>query len=187
MAVKEKLPTENLYNVDIIDTLKKNGGSISDWSDIFTSSANINGDSKHKPVILNDEICQDISKSITGYKAKWWQADDGFCGWSPGALLNKSYSSSISLYDGARNGWSYQPPYGKSYLRQNDFAGYYPAARPMFSGISAPSEISLEDTSFDVSISVPSDDGSSLNITDFDVLSNYLLLYCFIIQQQITH
>lgn len=180
MAVKTKIPTSNINDYDIMDTI-----SVSSWPKMFSEDANINADSKHKPVVLDDVFCQDISTNISYYKAKWWQANDGFCGWKPASLSGK-YSSTISTYDGKRNGWKYVPPASKGTpLRQNDFAGYYHNARPMFNSISAPSEISLENTSLDVSLSVPSDDDLSLNITDFDVLEDYS--FCVLIYNSDTN
>lgn len=180
MAVKTQIPTSNIHDYDIIDTLNANGGKVSSWTGMFKAAANINPDSKHKPVVLDETFVQDFDSSAKHYFAGWWKADDGMCGYSPLWLQNKLYSSVVSLYDGKRNGWEYVPPYGKGVLRQNDFAGYYPAARPMFNSISAPSEITKDDTECVVTLSIPSDDGKSLNITDFDELKEYyfgVLLY----------
>ena len=174
MGVKALIPTSNIYDYDIDDTLNANGGRVSGKEDKYTAAANINPDSKHKPVVKSVNFCQDIDPSKSHYLQGWWKADDGFCGYAPAALLLKQYTEFIAMFDGARNGREYEPPFGKGTpLRQNDFAGYFPAARPMFNSISAPEQTTVDNTSYIVTVNLPSNDGYSLNITDFDTLKDY--------------
>jgi hypothetical protein len=83
-----------------------------------------------------------------------------------------------TLYDGKRNGWEYNPPRGGAFnepYRIDDYKGYYTKAKPMFTQVIAPSNVSRLDTAVSINIVPLADDGKSLTIQDFDTLKNYYI------------
>lgn len=148
MAVYSILPETNLKAEDIRDTLNANGGSVTnDTTTFFKSTANINPFSKHKPVILAVNFCQDFDSSKSDYNTTWWKGNDGMCGLVP--KMVSSRAAIISEQDGGMNGWSYDLPDGGSSqpFRLGDFAMYYPAANPpLFNFLISPEIASKNDT-----------------------------------------
>ena len=163
------MPTENLHDYDIMDTV-----GVSSWTDMFSEDANINPDSKHKPVVNDIVFCQDFSSSKPNYVAGWWKANDGLCGYNISNAKATSWTALKNKFDGGKNGWKYVPPYGtEKPLRQNDFAGYYHAASPIASGFYAPSSVTTDDTSANCQIVLSSKNNNSLSWADFDTLGSY--------------
>lgn len=170
------MPTENLHDYDIMDTV-----GVSSWTDMFSEDANINSDSKHKPVVNDTVFCQDFSSSKSNYVAGWWKANDGLCGYNISSAKASGWTGLVNKYDGGKNGWKYVPPYGTGKpLRQNDFAGYYHAAQPIASGFYAPSSVTTDSTSAECQVVLPSSNSDSLSWSDFDTLKSYyfgILIY----------
>lgn len=181
MAVKTKIGTSNIYDYDIDDTLNANGGSVSDKEDKFKAKAKVNPWSKHKPVVLSKNACQDFSSSKAHYVSGWWKGDNKMCGFSLSSAKATSWTALIGKYDGVLNGWAYVSPYEQDApLRQNDFAGYYPAAQPIASGFYAPSSVTTDSTSAECQVVLPSSNSDSLSWSDFDTLKSYyfgILIY----------
>lgn len=133
-----KIPTTNVTMETVRDTLANYGGTVSNsLSSFFTSAAKINIWSKHKPVVLAKDFCQDISSGKSNYDASWWQGANGMCGLNPKSV--SSYKNIPTYMDGANNGWTYTLPTGGSSapFRLGDFAGYNPDAYPLINGFSA--------------------------------------------------
>lgn len=174
MAVKTKIGTSNIYDYDIDDTLNANGGSVSDKEDKFKAKAKVNPWSKHKPVVLSKNACQDFSSSKAHYVSGWWKCSDKLCGFNLSSAKATSWTALIGKYDGGLNGWAYVSPYEQGApLRQNDFAGYYPAAQPIASGFYAPTSVTKDDTSATCQVVLPSSNSDSLSWSDFDTLKSY--------------
>lgn len=172
-----KLPTSNLKAEDIRDTLAAGGGSVSnDTTTFFKAAAKINPFSKHKPIKLAVDFCQDINSSNPNYDADWWKGTDGNCGLTPRGIT--SYSELVSLMESGdeMNGWQYSPPVGGSSqpMRLADFAGYLGMARPFCYDFGVPEQVSNQTSStFRVSASVTALNENSLSWADFPILSNY--------------
>lgn len=148
MAVYDILPTANLKAEDIRDTLNSNGGVVTnDTLTFFTSVANINPFSKHKPVVYGAAFCQDFDSAKSNYVVDWWKGSDGMCGLVPKVVSSRA--AIVSAQDGEMNGWSYTLPEGGSTqpFRLGDFAMYYPAANPpLFNFLISPEIASKNDT-----------------------------------------
>lgn len=132
------IPTSGVTMATVRDTLASYGGTVSNnLSSFFTTSAKINMWSKHKPVILAKDFCQDISAGMSDYNATWWQGSNGMCGLTPKRLA--SYRNVPDYMDGENNGWVYALPSGgsSSPQRLGDFAGYNPDAYPLIDGFAA--------------------------------------------------
>ena len=131
MAVYDILPTENLKWDDIRDTLNAGGGVVDNNAiNAFKETSGINVWSKHKPVVLAVNFCQDFNSGAANYNSTWWQGSDGNCGLVPKTLFN--FSEVIENTDGEMNGWTYNLPKGGSSqpYRLGDFAGYCKYANP---------------------------------------------------------
>ena len=146
MAVYNPLPKSNLRVEDIRDTLNAGGGSYSDDVVTFFTQGNINWESKHKPVRLEKNFCQDIDINKSDYDEFWWQAHDGNCGMLPPAY--SSIPDLIKLYDGNMNGWTYMAPTGgeRYPYRLGDFAGYSRISGQMNNGFAV--ESNADETKF---------------------------------------
>lgn len=174
MAVKTKIPTSNIYDYDIMDTLNANGGSVSSWEGMYKTAAKINPWSKRKPVVLSTTFVQDFSSSEEHYESGWWKGRDKMCGFDLSSAKASGWTALIGKYNGGLNGWEYVPPYGQGTpLRQNDFAGYYPAAQPIASGFYAPASVTTDSTSAECQVVLPSSNSDSLSWSDFDTLKSY--------------
>lgn len=184
MAVyNDTLPTSNLKYDDIRDTLNSSGGSVTNVaSTAFKATSGINVWSKHKPVILSVDFCQDFNSGAANYNATWWQGKDGNCGLTPKTL--SAFSDVVKNTDGGMNGWTYSLPNGGSDqpLRLGDFAGYCKAANPpVYNLIATPSKVadgSATPISISAGIRVGSD-SRQLTFADFPYLKNYYFgVYC---------
>lgn len=179
MSVKSILPTSNLYDYDIMDTLNANGGSVSSWEGMFKAAAKINPWSKHKPVKLNDTFVQDFDSSKPHYKKDWWKGSDGLCGFDLSSAKTSGFATLVGLYNNGTNGWDYVPVYGKGILRQNDFAQYYPAAERLVRAFNAPEQI-FQTSKGTAYITIPASNIYTLGWSDFPALKDYyfgILLY----------
>lgn len=184
MAVySDVLPTTDLKYEDIRDTLNANGGSVNnDVSTAFKTSSGINVWSKHKPVPLNTNFCQDFDSGRANYNATWWRGNDGNCGLIPKTLFN--FSEVVDNTDGGMNGWTYDVPIGGSSepLRLGDFSRYCPAANPPVSSLNVqPTKVVYNSEStinVGVNIRIGNND-RSLTFEDFPTLKNYYFgVYC---------
>ena len=131
MAVLNILPTKNLSYNDIRDTLNANGGSVNNSAQTaFKENANLNWTSKHKPVDLSLNFCQDFNPDKPNYNATWWKSRSGNCGLVPKKI--DKYVDAPSNYDGDMNGWTYLLPHGNanSPYRLGDFAHYVTEVKP---------------------------------------------------------
>lgn len=175
MAVYNIIPVSPVHEIDVRDTLNANGSSVNDTWASLCSNPNNNGNSKHKPVRLNVNSCQDHDPSGANYVKDWWKAIDGLCGFKLDKAKASGWSTLVTLYDGGQNGWIYQPPQGGTAqpYRITDFAGYYPAARPLSHGFSAPATVYKTQTSASAAMALPIESEHSLTWRDFDTLKNY--------------
>lgn len=175
MAVYNIIPVSPVHEIDVRDTLNANGSSVNDTWASLCGNPNNNGNSKHKPVRLNVNFCQDHNPSGANYVKDWWKSTDGLCGFNLDKAKASGWSTLVSLYDGGQNGWIYQPPQGGTAqpYRITDFAGYYPAARPLSHGFSAPVTVYKTQTSASAAMALPIESEHSLTWRDFDTLKNY--------------
>lgn len=175
MAVYNIIPVSPIHEIDVRDTLNANGSSVNDTWASLCGNPNNNGNSKHKPVRLNVNFCQDHDPNGANYVKDWWKSTDGLCGFNLNAAKASGWSALVSLYDGGQNGWVYQPPQGGTAqpYRITDFAGYYPAARPLSHGFSAPATVYKTQTSASAAMALPIESEHSLTWRDFDTLKNY--------------
>lgn len=183
MAVYDILPTENLKWDDIRDTLNAGGGVVDNNAiNAFKETSGINVWSKHKPVVLAVNFCQDFNSGAANYNSTWWQGSDGNCGLVPKTLFN--FSEVIENTDGEMNGWTYNLPKGGSSqpYRLGDFAGYCKYANPpIYNLLATPNKV-VYNTSTPVSISAGirvGTDAKQLTFADFPTLKNYYFgVYC---------
>jgi hypothetical protein len=175
MAVYNIIPVSPIHEIDVRDTLNANGSSVNDTWASLCGNPNNNGNSKHKPVRLNVNFCQDHNPSGANYVKDWWKAIDGLCGFKLDKAKASGWSTLVTLYDGGQNGWIYQPPQGGTAqpYRITDFAGYYPAARPLSHGFSAPATVYKTQISASAAMALPIESEHSLTWRDFDTLKNY--------------
>lgn len=184
MAVyNDTLPTSDLRFEDIRDTLNSSNGSVTNVvSTAFKSTSGINVWSKHKPVILSVNFCQDFDSSAANYNATWWQGRDGNCGLTPKAL--SAFADVVKNTDGGMNGWAYSLPNGGSDqpLRLGDFAGYCKAANPPVYNLIATPGMVADGSATPISISAGiriGSDSRQLTFADFPYLKNYYFgVYC---------
>lgn len=129
--VYDILPSENLKYDDIRDTLNAGGGSVTnDVASAFKGTANINKWSRHKPVRLAVNFCQDFDSSAPNYDAEWWKGTSRTFGLKIPYLhattrLNDDALKIISHAPEPPN-YTYELPTGgeNDPLRIGDFAGY---------------------------------------------------------------
>lgn len=140
--VYDILPTTNLKYDDIRDTLNAGGGSVNNnVASAFKSAANINKWSKHKPVKLAVNFCQDFDSSAPNYDADWWKAKYSTCGLSiPFQPLTENQLNTLaySAYNGSLDNYTYLLPTGTASepFRLGDFARYNRnATEPFKTGI----------------------------------------------------
>lgn len=172
------IPTSGVTMATVRDTLASYGGTVSNnLSSFFTTSAKINMWSKHKPVILAKDFCQDISTGMSHYDASWWQGSNGLCGLTPKRLA--SYRNVPDYMDGENNGWVYALPSGgaSSPFRLGDFAGYNPDAYPLIDGFAANTSTIITGTqgktvTFACRVQ-PGSDYYQLSLADFPEFKNY--------------
>lgn len=173
------IPSTNVKPAtNIRDVLNAAGGSVgSDATSFFTSEAKINPFSKHKPVILALDFCQDYDSSQPNYRADWWIGTNRNCGLVPKQV--SSYKDIPDAMDGDLNGWSYELPTGGALapFRLGDFRGYDTDAIPMLSGFTVASRVSNQFTSNHVTGAclLAPEGGTSLSFADFPVFKNYYL------------
>lgn len=181
MSVKSLLPSSNLYDYDIADTLNDNGGKVTSWEDMFKDVAKVNPWSKHKPIKLYETFVQDFNAAGAHYKEGWWRGVDGLCGFDLSSAKTSGFATLVGLYNNGTNGWNYVHVYGQGTpLRQNDFALYYPAAEPLVRAFSAPAEI-FQNEKGTAYITIPASNIYTLGWNDFPALKDYyfgVLLYC---------
>lgn len=175
MAVYNIIPVSPVVEIDVRDTLNANGSSVNDTWASLCGNPNNNGNSRHKPVRLSVNSCQDHDPNGVNYVKDWWKSTDGLCGFNINAAKASGWSTLVTLYDGGQNGWIYQPPQGGTAqpYRITDFAGYYPAALPLSHGFSAPATVYKTQTSASAAMALPIESEHSLTWRDFDTLKNY--------------
>lgn len=173
MAVRNILPTSQLTGDDIRDTLNANGGSVTnDCLTFFKAVANINPWSRHKPVPLQTDQCQDFNSSLPFYNATWWKGYNGMCGFVIPVFdgVGTPNSGFLSTIMSDYSKWSYDSPGGGLYpFRLGDFANYYPNA---INPISAQSTYdlfinSLGSINLSLEMAVPPNDPHNLSLQDF--------------------
>lgn len=130
--VYDILPTTNLKYEDIRDTLNADGGFVNnDVASAFKGTANINKWSRHKPVRLAVNFCQDFDSSAPNYDAEWWKGTSRTFGLkipylSATTRLNDEAYKIINYMPGMLPNYIYELPRGgeSEPLRIGDFAGY---------------------------------------------------------------
>lgn len=169
----EQIPTNGVIHFnDVIHTLAKNGGhgmTTGDAASLALPSCNVQMESKKKMVACPEHFPN---------SSEWWKGADKLCGCKPKSLARILIGEISSIYDGKRNGWEYNPPRGNAYnepYRIDDYKGYYPKAKPMFTQVIAPSNVSRLDTEVSINIVPLANDGKSLTIQDFDTLKDYYI------------
>lgn len=167
----------NLSN-NIRDVLNAAGGSVTNNTlTFFSTAANINPFSKHKPVILATNFCQDYDSSAANYDADWWTGTSGNCGLVPKQVT--SFKNIPDAMDGDMNGWTYQLPTGgvNAPYRLGDFRGYDTDAVPMFQNFSVASQVSNQFSSDKVvgACMMLLESDTSLSFADFPIFKNYYL------------
>lgn len=152
MAVYDILPSSNLTDSDIRDTLRAGGGAVDfDSRSWFKQEAHINLYSRYKP------ICHpEILSPVDFYKGVYSMEPDrnGDCGlWIEDKVaypIGGSLSSKCSaIQDASGNTWSYRHPDGSfnEPLRSSDFRGYNDKAVPPIIAEIAGGTIQINNTS----------------------------------------
>lgn len=172
-----KLPTSNLKAEDIRDTLSAGGGSVSnDTTTFFKAAAKINPFSKHKPIKLAADFCQDINSSNPNYDADWWKGD-GNCGFTPKSVASLALLVTEMEKGDEMNGWVYNLPTGGSTspFRLGDFAGYLATAKPFSFNLNVPATASnqFSTNTFFVTAMGNALNSDSVSWADFSTLKNY--------------
>lgn len=172
------IPTSNVNLEDIRDTLIAGGGSVAnDATAYFSDAAAINPFSKHKPIKLAVNFCQDFDSSRSDYDADWWKGSDGNCGFTPKQFT--SFSDLITIMESIdeMNGWVYNLPTGgsSSPFRLGDFCKYAASARPFSYNLSVPATASnqFESNTFDITAMGNVLNDTSVSWADFSTLKNY--------------
>lgn len=171
--VYDILPEENLHFSDIRYCLNAGGGSVNNnVASAFKESANINMWSKHKPVRLAVNFCQDFNSSAPNYNSSWWKGQDRNCGINP--LRVNSYLNLPEHQDGGNNGWTYSLPNGGETqpYRLGDFAGYKKDAMPPYSNFYVPDIVYKNNTTFKVGAMFNPVAGDSLTAEDIDEIKD---------------
>ena len=171
------IPNSNVnLATNIRDVLNAAGGSVTnDVITFFKPEAKINPFSKHKPVVLNTNFCQDFDSSKPNYTPNWWEGSLLDCGITHSAVIN--VEEIPSKYDGDMNGWSYRLPTGgiNEPLRLGDFCGYSSDAKPMVYDFEAdqPFVGSEVGQSITFRCKYSTDNEHGLTMSDFINLSGY--------------
>lgn len=165
---------------DIGSVLNAAGGSvnINQPATFFSADAKLNPWSKKKPVILTDNFVQDFDSTKPNYKAGWWKAHDGKCGFT--IPSHTTMNSVMDATTGGMNGWVYNIPNGSTTQprRLGDFVGYDTNATPPFTDFKFPSVVtntygsSAEGTFLNNTIVT---EGTSVQMGDFPALNNCYL------------
>lgn len=160
------------------DVLNAAGGSVNNnIASFFTEAAKINPWSKHKPVVLAQDFCQDYDSGAANYNSTWWRGSDGNCGLTPKSVM--SIQAVVDAMDGGMNGWTYRLPKGGSNepLRLGDFRGYLTDAKPMLWNFITPGTVSsqLADSVIVGSCMLQMSNSSSLTFADFPAFKDYYL------------
>lgn len=180
MAVYDILPNTNLRYDDIRDTLNANGGSVTNEFSTAFKNGNINKWSKHKPVRLNRDFCQDFDPSRLSYIKDWWKAGDYNCGMRMG--VQKTPDGNITnmtqnINDVEFADWFYQRPLGmaSSPYRLGDFCGYNPHAYSVI-GSGLPKNITInkfENGVYNIEfMTIIDSSDDNLQINDFNISLN---------------
>lgn len=173
------IPNTNVnLATNIRDVLNAAGGSVgNDVASFFTSEANINPFSKHKPVVLATDFCQDYDISQPNYYIGWWTGTSENCGLVPKQVT--SFKNIPDAMDGDMNGWTYQLPTGgeNAPFRLGDFMGYDTDAVPMLEGFSVASRVSNQFSSNKVTgaCMMIFESDTSLSFADFPRFKDYYL------------
>lgn len=173
------IPNTNInLATNIRDVLNAAGGSVTnDVTTFFTEAAKINPFSKHKPVVLNTNFCQDFDSTKPNYDAEWWLGSSRMCGLEFFPMLN--YATDLpSKYDGDMNGWIYNLPQGgeSQPLRLGDFIGYDTDATPPINGIVVHDMANNSNAEkIAMSANVKKTNTTSISFLDMPTLKNYYL------------
>lgn len=173
------VPTTNVnLATHVRDVLNAAGGSVSnDIASFFKAAAKINPWSKHKPVVLAQDFCQDYDSGAANYNSTWWRGSDGNCGLTPKSVL--SIAAIADAMDGGMNGWTYRLPKGGSGepLRLGDFRGYLTDATPMMFNFITPGTASSQLSNSVIVGSCMLNRGNQYLLTfdDFPAFKNYYL------------
>jgi len=170
------LPNENLKKSDVRDLLNQEGGAADNvFGSLFQESSKINPFSKHKPVRLSKNFCQDIDSAKSDYDEDWWTGEDGNCGLIPFSV--SSYTNIPENLDGGMNGWVYQLPNGSSTspYRIGDFRSYKSDALPMLHSFMIPSQVTNSGTQNSIigTCAAQVQDYYNLSFADFPTFKNY--------------
>lgn len=163
------------------DVLNAAGGSVNNnIASFFTAAAKINPWSKHKPVVLAQDFCQDYDSGAANYNSTWWRGTAQDCGLTVKTLT--SFRDVPAAMDGEMNGWSYLLPDGGSRapFRLGDFRGYDPDAKPMLWNFKVPETVSSQlDSDMVVgTCMLQMSGGNSLTFADFPRFKDcYLGMY----------
>lgn len=159
----------------IRDVLNAAGGSVSnDTTSFFTANAKINPYSKHKPVVLSVNFCQDFDSSRSDYDADWWLGLSQQCGLV--AIPLNSVTELPNAYDGNMNGWNYEIPSGgqSKPMRLGDFCGYdTDATPPMYNFKVYDMANSSNADKLAASIYVVPSGSTSISFLDMPIIKNY--------------
>lgn len=171
------IPNSNVnLATNIRDVLNAAGGSVTnDVTTFFKPEAKINPFSKHKPVVLNTNFCQDFDSSKPNYVPNWWEGSLLDCGITYTAVINVDQIP--DKYDDDMNGWSYRLPTGgvNEPFRLGDFCGYSSDAKPMVYDFEADqtSVGSESGQSITFGCKYSTKNENSLTMSDFPNLSGY--------------
>lgn len=171
-----KIPKTNITTDIVRDTLNGAGGSVTNaMGTFYSSSANINPSSKHKPVRRKLDFCQDYDSNKANYVADWWKAENKLCGYNLDNATASSWTALVGKYDGDANGWVYELPIGGEAqpLRLGDFGGYNPDALPLSWGFLAPKTVYKSQTTATIAINLPDKNDDYLTWWDFDTFKDY--------------
>lgn len=170
------IPNKNVnLATNVRDVLSGAGGSVSnDTTSFFKPAAKINHWSKHKPLSMTVNFCQDFDSSRADYDADWWKGEDDFCGFKPKSIA--STTQLLTLVKGDLNGWEYVLPSGgaNSPYRLGDFAGYDSDAQPMIQAFYVPAEVSIRQTTgISATAFIPTKNNRSITLSDLSAIGNY--------------
>lgn len=172
------VPSTNVnLATNIRDVLQTAGGSVgNNVTSFFKPAAKINPFSKHKPVVLAVDFCQDFDSTKPNYDEDWWKGSSGNCGLVPKNVNH--YTSIPDSMDGGMNGWTYDIPDGGTTrpMRVGDFVGYYTDALPMFHHFTVPSQVTNSNTQNSITgmcMLQTSGDYYNLSFEDFPTFKNY--------------
>ena len=159
---------------EVMQTLAANGGTgmtSADASTLFTEEANINPDSKKKPIVLADYF--------PGRTAEWWKGADGLCGFNLDNARHAGTAETLSdlesAIDGGRNGWRHILPSGgaASPYRIADFEGYSTTAKMVPSFIIPSSAGNAMGATLKVAMALPIENDHTLALSDLTPLASY--------------